>query len=360
MESAVEFLNDPSVANSSAASKIEFLKTKGLNDQEIDLALAKSLTNIPSDHLYYTNAMPPPLPPRSWKDYFIMATTSVGVSYAMYHVIVRYLLPAILPPLQSTIDAEKEAVSAHLQKIDTILEQMQLEQSEVTDATKLKLADVDAAVESVNSFLEEYAQDKTLTNDTLKLLKLEIDRVSKLIEKSLVSQLENMKTELCEIQNDLKSLRAILVARGQHGEPRKIVPASSLPYAADIIKRRAEAKNSVASTGEISAEPIEKSLLENSEASSTGVESPIVGDEATAVGIPAWQLAHKNAEEEEATEKADPSNVLPASQETKDGNTIDFVATERDPQVEENIRKVGIPSWQLHTNTDQGQIKSKE
>ena len=106
--SAVSFLADPKVAASPITKKIAFLESKGLTGEEVQQALnvaqsSKDVTisrgNIssgaeayqyPVAHLTKT---PPPLPPQSyapyavrrdWRDWFIMAVLTSGVSWLMF------------------------------------------------------------------------------------------------------------------------------------------------------------------------------------------------------------------------------------------------------------------------------------
>lgn len=359
VENAIAFLTDPNVAHSPDQTKIEFLKAKGLNDSEIEMALQRALESPSSlvsaantatqslphvtntGHTYY-NA-PPPVPPRSWKDYFIMATATAGVSYAMYHVISRYLVPAIIPPSQREIDNDKKAVDDEFQKIDTLLQQLLKEQADTKTATDSKLKEVDVAVVRVTEFLNKYTQDKTRVEDDLRLLKLEIERVSSLIERNMTNQLSKIKQELGEISDEMKSLKQMLKTRGAMNgvEPRKIAPASSLPTMADIIKRRGGSKADESGTS-----TSVKTETSNNNAATAGIPSWQMAAAATpgessekltpsttvggvtAAGIPAWQMAHKANEEKEEASK-DPKEVI----------------------VDQNIAKVGPPSWQLNTSS---------
>lgn len=118
ISSAVSFLVDRKAAESALSERLQFLESKGLTAEEIQEALVRSKgsqlsSTVPGDRespsttadagpssssqisfqssspqppsrtgLYYTQ--PPPLPKRDWKTYFVMATTSVGVSYGLY------------------------------------------------------------------------------------------------------------------------------------------------------------------------------------------------------------------------------------------------------------------------------------
>ncbi len=91
---AVQFLRDPVVQQSPLTKKVAFLEAKQLTKEEIDEALARSsrweASTIASGGLnpargsFQQPSNPPPLPSRDWRDLFIMAVVTGGVSYGVY------------------------------------------------------------------------------------------------------------------------------------------------------------------------------------------------------------------------------------------------------------------------------------
>ncbi|KAK5016304.1 peroxisomal membrane protein pex14, partial [Cryomyces antarcticus] len=136
INSAVSFLQDPSVASAPLDKRIAFLQSKNLTQEEIDLSIARAgspdeyaptSTATPStpnsNYAYpqqpsynrpppqqgynsypppqngYWPQPPPPEPPkRDWRDWFIMATVTGGISYGLYVTAKRYIIPLIAPP----------------------------------------------------------------------------------------------------------------------------------------------------------------------------------------------------------------------------------------------------------------------
>jgi len=113
--SAVQFLQDPSVASSPLEKRVAFLQAKNLTQEEVDAAISRcqstgavaqsyqpppgavSAPPAQQSPAYYGQPYPqqqyppyawpqqPPAPPRrDWRDWFIMATVVSGVSYGMY------------------------------------------------------------------------------------------------------------------------------------------------------------------------------------------------------------------------------------------------------------------------------------
>lgn len=361
LSSAVSFLKDPGVASSPLNKKIEFLQSKGLNEQEIEEAMkransseettsATSTANAPMTYRaavqglnqiqsqsslpYDYYAVAPQVPERSWKDYFIMATATAGVTYGLYQVFTRYLLPTIIPPGQSRVDEDKEKIDEEFIKIDKVLEQMALEQKEIKDANESKLREIDDVITSVNDFLTRYNKDKLKFDDDLRLMKLEVDSLQNTIEKNLKLTKENLHSDLEDIVDELSSLKNLIKARGgsSNGPDRKVVPVSSIPSASEILKK----VKSNASSLKGATAPVESTeTIATEETNEAAARGPgVTQGNIHADGIPGWQLSHKKREVE--LEK----NLTPSQQGSSS-------LADDDNTVESSIKKVGVPAWQL-------------
>lgn len=414
INSAVSFLKDPQVGGSPLTKKVEFLESKGLNQEEIEEALKRAndnstttssssssssvassnLSNTTSSPSYqsqqqqqvysqppidYYNVVPPPppVPEKSWKDYFIMATATAGVTYGLYQVVTRYLIPSIIPPSQSSIDKDKETINEEFMKIDKILDQLTFEQEEIKHANETKLSEIDTVIENVNDFLNKYNKDKLKFDDDLRLMKLEIDNLNNSIEKNMHLTKENINDELGEISQELQSLKNLIKARsgsnnnqtnGGNGggiEARKIAPVSSIPSASEILKK-ARAKNAASTTPEPKQEPVKS---EDTKSEETKRSEGITKNGVMAAGIPSWQLQHKEkeAQEKEAQKKSNQeqtsnnnnnnnnSSGIPVWQQAAAAATTSSVDTSKsEEEIKEKIKSVGVPAWQLNASTSSG------
>ncbi|KAI5968297.1 PEX14 [Candida margitis] len=405
INSAVSFLRDPNVASAALTKKVEFLESKGLNQEEIEEALKRvnepesssstSVTpsssnttttshqqsqpqqqQLPID--YYNVA--PPVPERSWKDYFIMATATAGVTYGLYQVVTKYLVPSIIPPSQSSIEQDKEVINEEFIKIDKILEQLTKEQEEIKTANEEKLKDIDTVIENINDFLARYNKDKFTFDDNLKLMRLEIDNLSNSIEKNMKLNKEDVNYELIGLKDELQSLKNLIQVRGANSSGgsagagvsngasnnagRNIAPVSSIPSASEILKR-AKAKNEAptAAPSPSSASSAPSAATTTQQASSTPSQAPATtskdetpkpegsGDrlggwslgKVTSAGIPAWQMKHREQElHDELGQGNELSSSIPAWQ--KDGAKSE---TKTEAEIDEKIKSAGIPPWQL-------------
>ncbi|CAH6719379.1 peroxisomal membrane protein Pex14p [[Candida] jaroonii] len=360
LKSAVSFLKDPNVTSSPLNKKIEFLQSKGLNEEEIEEALNRAnnqnqsvSSSQPNTQQVQANYPPidyynvaPPVPERSWKDYFIMATATVGVSYGIYQVVSKYLIPSIIPPSQSVIDEDKQKIDEEFLKIDKLLDQLSIEQKEIKQANDEKLTEIDTVINNVNDFLSKYNKDKLTFDDDLRLMKLEIDNLKNSVEKNLNLTKNNLKDDLSDINEELVSLKNLIKLRSSKETERKLAPVSSIPSASEILKKskkptsngtspNGSTQSTTASTpapstpvpASVQAEPVEEEKSTTSVESKeqgvrfSGITEPSSAGGVTAAGIPEWQMKHKLAEEN------------------------------KEKFVQESINKVGVPAWQLNQST---------
>lgn len=358
INSAVAFLKDPNVASSPLTKKVEFLETKGLNQQEIEEALkrangqstaASPPSSSPSNtYSSYSDAapappapldyygVPPQVPERSWKDYFIMATATAGVGYGLYQVVSRYLVPNIVPPAQLRIDEDKEKIDEEFIKIDKVLEQMAIEQKEIKDANEGKLKEVDVVIENVNDFMAKYNKDILKFDDDLRLMKLEIDNLRNSIDKNMKLTKENIHDELTEISEELVSLKNLIKARSETSSSetsRKVASVSSIPSASEILKK-AKAKNISASPPASNSPVLPQQEIKPAEPKESEAKGAVY-----AAGIPDWQLKHKQQEEAKEQENSGAPGI-PAWQQAGNDDEI----------VEKSIENVGVPAWQLNAS----------
>lgn len=386
INSAVSFLKDANVSSSPLNKKIEFLESKGLNEQEIEEALKRANGQSSSNQsanqqqltqpqqpqqqqplqsqppIDYYNVAAPQVPERTWQDYFIMATATAGVTYGLYQVVSKYLIPSIIPPTQKSIDDDKAKIDEEFIKIDKLLEQMSMEQNEIKESNESKLKEIDIVIENVNDFLSKYNKDKLKFDDDLRLMKLEIDNLKNSIEKNMLLTKENIRDELKDINEELTSLKQLIKVRAEKsastdsaGPSRKIAPVSSIPSASEILKKAKAGSSNDANKSKTS------NTTHMSEDSSTS--SPAAATNTTtepskastspktvvAAGIPEWQLKHKEQEEDEDEEqnKKSENDANPPNSDYKshtDPGTDDDV-------VKNGLANVGLPSWQLNSNT---------
>ena len=251
---AISFLSDSSVNDTPLTNKIQFLESKGMTNAEIQAAISATqqqqqhaapieaqqtpLMNAnstmvgapplpPQAYPYYTSPMPPPPPPpRSldWKDYVIMSTTTAGILYGAYQVVSRYVLPKLIPPSQSKLDEDKDAMEREFQRVEAILQKLEEDQTEFIKRQDEKSKLIDEALIEVDAIVKATNEKNLRNEETLKYLKLEIDSIKTTLLKNLDSQKSTISNELHELQKKTDSLKETVAT--------KLIPkVSTIDYA---------------------------------------------------------------------------------------------------------------------------------
>ncbi|KAG8954123.1 peroxisomal membrane protein pex14 [Tulasnella sp. 419] len=271
ISNAVAFLKNPKTQQAPIEKRIEFLQVKGLTQAEIDEALrqagpaASAPPPPPSDafsvpstsfQTQYTPQyassgvmmQPPPIPQRDWRDYFIMAVISGGVMYGMVSLAKKYLLPHLVPPplpafQQSQQDLEKQfdEVAKQLAEVaETTQSQLQLVEAQKAEVTRAvdevdkALAEMKVGEERVDKELREIREEVANIRDMLPKVPYPIYSVGDITLTFYVAQLiqssqATATTTLADLQQELKSLKALLLSRGP-SFPGPSTPTSSSTY----------------------------------------------------------------------------------------------------------------------------------
>ncbi|AGO10740.1 AaceriAGR381Cp [[Ashbya] aceris (nom. inval.)] len=258
-QSAVSFLGEPSVQTAPLTKKVEFLQTKGLTEDEIQLALEQagkaetqgrhevpqstsiSTEAVVRDAVYET--VPPPLPRRDWKDYFVMATATVGVCYGLYEVTRRYVIPQLMPESRSRLEQDKRQIEDHFEKVDRLLEKLEQEQDEFRDQQVDKLKELDSTIIKLQGALEETTKTRNNINFEFRDLKLQVTEMAKKLDEFRLARDHN--SQLTALQADMDSLKRLIKnstlmnapAPGAGSAPPAVPLAASIPSASEILAK---------------------------------------------------------------------------------------------------------------------------
>lgn len=287
ISSAVNFLQDPKVANEPLAKRIAFLESKGLSSDQVQIALqrarqasqASSSTTEPSpsvqdssaaysppvppsNYVTYRQQAPPPMSQRDWRDWFIMAIVSSGFSWAAYLIAKRYVLPLISPPTPTQLDTDKETISAQFDQVQEMLsilqkdtEQVKEQNAEQNKKIEDSLSEVDAAVRDM--------QEKAARRETdIRRLGLELDQIRDLIPKAIGAVKSAQGEALSDLGGELRSLKTLLQNR---------LKATSAPFSSTNSNSSTPVSNSAPSTS--------NTISSNTSSSSTA--APVTGTSST-------------------------------------------------------------------------------
>ncbi|XP_063799930.1 peroxisomal membrane protein PEX14 [Pseudophryne corroboree] len=162
---AVKFLQNPRVRQSPVSTRKDFLKRKGLSDEEIELALQQSGTahddpppplgvpGLPQPGHPHPMAVQPYSPPSSrWREYGALAVILAGIAFGFHHLYKRYLLPLI--------NGNKES-RKQLQRIESSVSEMSSSVTQTVTQLQTTLAAVQELLLQHQQKIQELTQEVT-------------------------------------------------------------------------------------------------------------------------------------------------------------------------------------------------------
>lgn len=353
--SAVTFLQDPSVASSPVEKRIEFLRSKNLTQEEIDLSLAQasgSLTPPPTaaNSPYYPTPQqspppgyaypppygqwpqqPPPEPPRrDWRDYFIMATVVGGASYGLYVLAQRYVKPLIAPPTLPQLEQDKAAIDEQFNRAFALLDTLSEDTSKLKEAEQERTKRLDSAIADIETIVADLKTANQRREDDSRRMETEIKNMRDSLPRAIDTVKEGSEKQLRELSSELSSLKSLMQNRAASSSasfniPRAPKPdASSMPYTPSARTPNVgtpTTETAPGSTGNITgvngAGTVPSFAVPNGAGTSSASTTASAAKPATTnlgygagkVSIPAWQLAaQKNQEKEKGQTNGAPTD----------------------------------------------------
>jgi peroxin-14 len=343
VNSAVTFLQDPSTANAPLDKRIQFLQSKNLTQEEIDLALARAgdeqqpappnassyypppqqqqnpYRRPPPQYGYkpYMEWQPPPpeLPKLDWRDWFIMATVVGGASFGLYTLANRYIKPLIAPPTPPQLEQDKAAIDEQFSRAFALLDTLSNDTSALKQAEEARTQRLDTALAEVESVIAELKSASRRREDESRRISEEVRGLKDGIPKAIDSVREGSEKRLKELGKELGSLKLLMGNRfgtnpvptpaSGHGlAARQPAEGMARPGSSPIVpeagsgfdaKLRENAdKSRTATTPGGSAGPSNNpwsSYSDSAAASARSNNPPSPFGTAGKAAIPAWQMA---------------------------------------------------------------------
>ncbi|KAF8898667.1 peroxisomal membrane anchor protein conserved region-domain-containing protein, partial [Infundibulicybe gibba] len=237
IRNAVVFLTDPKTQASPLAQRIQFLEAKGLTPQEIDLAFKQTTSNgpvtaySPYTQTYnspYSGALQPLAHQWDWRDYFITAVVSGTITYTAVSLFKKYLLPHLQPPNSTAYEEDRDALTTQFDEAEALLKEIQAESAAVRVAVEEQKGKIDKTVEDVNMVVKEMRDGEIKTRDEMREVREEVNTIREMLPKMIEKNKESQTQSLSELQQELKSLKALLLSRGSTMTPTIPSPLPAL------------------------------------------------------------------------------------------------------------------------------------
>ncbi|KAJ4489330.1 hypothetical protein C8J55DRAFT_450376 [Lentinula edodes] len=237
IRNAIAFLSDPKSQSSPLAQRIQFLEAKGLTPPEIDLAVRQASNQ--SGAIPYNPGFPPAFgSPYSaqqwdWRDYFITAVAAGTVLYGAVSLFQKYLSPHLQPPETTVYEGDRDALTAQFDAAEALLREIQSETAAVKQAVEDQKEKVDRTTRDVETVVSEMRSAEARARDEMREIREEVNTIRDMLPKMIEKNKDMQTQSLAELQQELKSLKALLLSRGPNVSstppPPPLVGRPSIP-----------------------------------------------------------------------------------------------------------------------------------
>jgi peroxin-14 len=263
--SAVTFLQDPSVASSPIEKRIEFLRSKNLTEEEVQLSLARAENPSPAPQpppsQYYPpqqygrpppqgfgynynpygdfHAAPPEPPKRDWRDWFIMSTVVGGVSYGLYILADRYVKPLIAPPTPPQLEQDKAAIDEQFNRAFALIDTLASDTTALKNAEEARTNKLDTVLADVEAVVAELKMANVRREEDARRMAEDITRLKDSLPTAIDGVKQASERQLKELSTELTSLKTLM-------SNRMASSSSSAPYLPSASSRSTSQQPSVA------------------------------------------------------------------------------------------------------------------
>ncbi|KAJ2904680.1 hypothetical protein MKZ38_007421 [Zalerion maritima] len=341
VDSAVTFLQDPSVASSPIENRIAFLQSKNLTKEEVDAALGRAegappaqqpvATPQPSQYPpgpvqqyggyqqppygWQQQQQAPPVPKRDWRDWFIMATVVGGVGFGLYTLSKRYITPLIAPPTPEKLEQDKQQIDEKFDRAFALIDQLSADTTELKNAEQARTERLDKSLVELDSVIEDLKSANRRREDDANRVREDMQGLKDSIPRAMNTQKDMAENRLRDLNTELKSLKTLMSQRmaapptaptpgTSTGRLNGVGSATTAPASSATTVGTApgsqqasaadESKDYTATTPAANGKPEEGAAPKpyNDYVSSLNRSSPFnSGMPAAKASIPAWQMA---------------------------------------------------------------------
>ncbi|SAM09008.1 hypothetical protein [Absidia glauca] len=321
ISSAINFLNDPKVQSAALTKKVSFLESKGMTAEEIEEAMARASGKAPSSNATAAgtssysqpNGMvlqtaPPPVPTRpryDWRDLFIAAVLAGGVGYGVWTLAKRVFGPWFKVPTQKELEEDKEKLDEQFQAVEDSLKEIKTQTNEALTSVSDQSKKVEESLTSLETVLKDLKDGDQQRDEEFKSVKEEVESLKALVPKMLDRNKDAQGAVLNDLQNEIKSLKSLLLSRRSPGASL-LEQGSSNATTTSTPSSPSTASAPAVSTTAAPAATTEGLSPRLSAAFNSSSARP---------GIPAWQMAAANKSTSSDNKTAEASSSSSSSSE---------------------------------------------
>lgn len=261
-----------------------------------------------------------------------MATVLGGVSFGVYTVAKRYIVPLIAPPTPPQLEQDKASIDSQFDKAFALLDQLSTDTDELKQTEKERTEKLDNALGEVESVIGQLKDAGKRRDEEGRRLADEVRVLKDMIPRAMESQKDTQEQRLKDLATEMKSLKTLISNRMSAPAPAPAPNPAAFsarpnPSAASFSPSAATGANGASTAATVAAEASPTSATQQNQPAETGptavpsragTSSPYGRNMNGRAAIPAWQMA-ASKKNQEAKEKS--ATVEPADGPAADGAT---------------------------------------
>ncbi|MCJ1281660.1 peroxisomal membrane protein pex14 [Xylographa opegraphella] len=139
-----------------------------------------------------------------------MATVTGGVSYGLYTVAKRYVMPLISPPTPPQLEQDKAAIDASFSRAFSLIDQLATDTAALKSAEESRTEGLDSALQEVEAVISELKAANKRREDDSRRIGDEVRGLKEMIPKALEGWKAAEDIKLKELGAGLKSLKILV------------------------------------------------------------------------------------------------------------------------------------------------------
>lgn len=125
----------------------------------------------------------------------------------------KYIMPHLQPPSEDAFQETSSQLTAQFDEAAALLKQIQEETVAAHNAVQQQQQAVDSAITEVKTVMSELRAGEEKSQNEMREIRNEVDNIRDMLPKMLDANREAQSHSLAELQQELKSLKALLVTR---------------------------------------------------------------------------------------------------------------------------------------------------
>ncbi|THH06819.1 hypothetical protein EW145_g3828 [Phellinidium pouzarii] len=126
----------------------------------------------------------------------------------------KFLMPHLRPPTSTAYESDRDSLTEQFNAAEALLKEIQTETAAVRQAVEDQNLKVEQTTQDVDACVKEMREGETKARDEMREIREEVNSIREMLPKMIEKNKESQTQSLSELQQELKSLKALLLSRG--------------------------------------------------------------------------------------------------------------------------------------------------